>query len=433
MTENKSSLFDEFPAVSKEKWLEQLEKDLKGIAIEDKLLFTDPIEQFKSKSHFHWSEEAKESTPPFIANNNDWIIRQTVASNQSALSRLNEGASGIGFSSIENISQLLKSVEYSYIYTDFKIDKTEDALKILEQLPLAKNTTFAFDPILKGNTENLDIYFDAILKEENVRGFEIDNAVFASAGANISQQLGIAIAQLNEYLNLLVAKGFSVEEVLQRLQLKLGIGQNYLHEIAKFRAIRILVQNLAKAYDNHADGNILIHAESIALNKSLKDPYTNLLRLTTEGMSAASGGADIITLLPYDFWSKNGASDFAYRMSTNIAHILKEEAYLSFVSDPLNGAYSVEHLTEIIAENAWNFFKTIETKGGFLKAIETKFISNEIEKTAQKRIELFQSKTKKHIGINIFENPEIQNESWNLDAFSNVLNPLILELNQKQG
>lgn len=417
----------------------QLEKDLKGASIQDKLKLNDPVEQFQFKSYFHWSDDISKTNPPFIAANNDWIIRQTIADNDakianaSALSRLNEGASGIGFTCVDNLSERLKSIESSYIYTDFTIKNSEEADNILKQLPEAKNTTFSFDPVLDEKFDLIAPYFETIVKEKGFCAFEIDNSIFASAGANITQQLGIAIAQINEYLHTLTEKGYSVDKIISHIQLKLGIGQNFIYEIAKFRAIRVLIQNLAKVYDRNADGTIKIHAESIALNKSLEDPYTNLLRLTTEGMSAAMGGIDIISLLPYDFWSIKGASDFAYRVSTNIAHILKEEANFNIVTDPSNGAYAIESATNIIAENAWAFFKTIEAKGGFSKALETKFIQENIREISKKRIEQFQSKEKKYIGINVYENPKPETKKWNLSAFSNKIEPLILELHKTEG
>ena len=187
---------------------------------------------------------------------------------------------------------------------------------------------------------------------------------------------------------------------------------------------------ILEAYGVEAGKQIRIKATSLFLNKSLEDPYTNLLRLTTEGMSAAIGGADILNLQPYDGWSTNGASSFAYRMSNNISNILKEESFFDKVVDAAGGTYAIEQATDKLADAGWTFFQTIESNGGFSSS--QTFIQLEIKRIAQKRIELLQTKKMKYIGINIFPNPDESNLRWNVPS-SEVITPLVLELHKEGG
>lgn len=416
MQKDNTALLGEFLPVSKEEWLQQLKKDLKGQGVNEALIRQDSIEQIDFPSYFHWSEQQTASIIQ-AADCNEWIIRQRIDEanaqevNASALKRLNEGCSGLGFPYVEKPEILLNNIQCEYIYTDFAINSFSEAENMAKFLPLEAQTTFCYDPVLQLNTEEVCSYFKQIQHLKNLRSIEVNNLVFAESGANCSQQLGIFLSQLNEYFHLL-SNDFSIEVLLQNMQCKIGIGQQFIFEVAKCRALRLLVQNLVRGYDAKATASVAVHAVTMPLNKSLADPYTNLLRLTTEGMSAAIGGANIISLLPYDFWSEKGASDFAYRMSTNISHILKEESYLNAVLDASAGSYAIEYATKAIAEKAWLFFNEIEQQGGFVACMKNGFLKREVTKTRSERIRLHQEKIHKLIGINCFENPEKMNAKW---------------------
>jgi methylmalonyl-CoA mutase len=122
----------------------------------------------------------------------------------------------------------------------------------------------------------------------------------------------------------------------------LGIGSNYFVEIAKIRALKWLSQHLCNTYQLNPE--IHFSAEIGFMNKSLKDPHTNLLRQTTEAMAAISGGISELTIRPYDDLSANGSNNFSRRMALNISNILKEESYFDFVKDPLKGTYRFKSL-----------------------------------------------------------------------------------------
>jgi methylmalonyl-CoA mutase len=226
--------------------------------------------------------------------------------------------------------------------------------------------------------------------------------------------LGILCSQVSAYFKILTNIGVSADLVAQKVEVNLGIGSNYIFEIAKFRSAHILLQHICNAYGVGEEQRIKIKATSIMMNKSLEDPYTNLLRLTTEGMSAVIGGVDILELQPYDLWSKNGPSDFSYRMSNNISNLLMEESCFHYVQDAGAGAYSIELATTRISEKAYSLFQNIEKSGGYNAAIFTGLIENEIYQTAEKRKKNFDNGTMKLVGINAFPNPEKFDLQWQI-------------------
>ncbi len=161
---------------------------------------------------------------------------------------------------------------------------------------------------------------------------------------------------------------------------------------------------------------------------SLQDPYTNLLRQTTEAMSAVLGGIDQLVIQPFDWYSTKPNFTFSRRMATNISLLLKEESYLDIVIDPAGGSYAIDNLTATIAERAWAGFQEIERNGG-LDSIPVRLqLSEAIKEKAEQRMILFNEKQETLIGINTFPNPQtVENEWTDLPTGWNNLPLLIVE------
>lgn len=167
------------------------------------------------------------------------------------------------------------------------------------------------------------------------------------AGATAVQEVAFALAMGAD----LLASGAPVETF------GFAIGSNHFMEISKLRAARLLWSQVAAAF-GAAKKSIRIHARTAGENKTLYDPYMNLLRVTTEALSAIIGGCDSLTILPCRFDT---------HLASNVHHILREEVHLGKVTDPAAGSYYVESLTEAIAREAWKLFQEIEAAGGFAK------------------------------------------------------------------
>lgn len=209
--------------------------------------------------------------------------------------------------------------------------------------------------------------------------------VYHDAGANAAQELALAIAAGVAYLRQLIDRGFAVEKVAPKLRFFLNIGENFFMEIAKFRAIRLLWAQVLRAFDLPKEaGAATVYAQAGARNKSGADAHVNLLRLTTEALSAAIGGVDSIQLAPYG--QALGASDDASRrLARNAQLILQEELRLVELIDPAGGAWHVEKLTDQVARAAWSRFQRIEAAGGLVASLRSGAIQAEIEDLAAQR------------------------------------------------
>ena len=204
-------------------------------------------------------------------------------------------------------------------------------------------------------------------------------------------QLAYSLAHVNEYLN------YFGDKIKNQICFNVSVGTNYFFEIAKLRALRILWRTLANEYKINPE--CIIFVSPSKRNKTIYDYNTNMLRTTTECMSAIIGGADTISNLPYDsiFHKTN---EFGDRISRNQLLILKNESYLSKVDNPADGAYYIESLTSQISEKVLALFKDIEANGGFFKQLKEGTIQRKIKEAAKMEQEKFDMKEEILLGSN---------------------------------
>ncbi|MCE1200415.1 MAG: methylmalonyl-CoA mutase family protein, partial [Marinilabiliales bacterium] len=235
------------------------------------------------------------------------------------------------------------------------------------------------------------------------------NAIhFCNAGSSIVQELGFALAMGAEYLNRLTDLGLDAAFVAPKMRFNFGIGGNYFMELAKLRAARMLWANLVKAYLPAGEVSdevtrLYIHCETSTWNKTIYDSYVNMLRTQTEAMSAVLGGADSLTVLPFDSTFETPTA-FAERIARNQQSLLKEEVHLDKVADPAAGSYYIESLTASIAAEAWKLFLNVQEKGGFLAAFRAGFVQSQVSDMAAKRSNAIASRRENVLGVNQFPN-----------------------------
>jgi len=219
-----------------------------------------------------------------------------------------------------------------------------------------------------------------------IRTVGVGAYIFHNAGSTIVQELAFGLAMGNEYLARLTEAGVNIDDAAHAIKFTFAVSSNYFMEIAKFRAARILWANIVEAYkpQQNCSLRMKIHAVTSAWNQTVYDPNVNMLRGTTEAMSAALAGVDSLEVLPYDKAFRQ-STEFSNRIARNTQIVLKEEAYFDRVVDPAAGAYYIESLTASIAEEAWKLFKQIEEKGGYIAAFKEGFIQEQIKATVQKR------------------------------------------------
>jgi len=410
-----NNLFSEFEAVSSKQWKQQIQYELKGADYNETLVW-ESLEGIKVKPFYHIDESeinlnAIVSAKPFAIVQNIFV-HDIKKSNARALETLQRGAESIRFTiendtiSIEELMQNLPTKNVNY-YFNLQFLSIEFAHKINEfSIKNKANIFIQVDPIgqliKEGNWfENLEKDFEklnTIAPKTTIPFLTISSGIYQNAGANIVQQLAYTLAQANEYFN-------RISAINQPIAIEVAVGTNYFFEIAKLRALRLLLNTLATEYNHYFDFHII--ATPTKRNKTLYDYNVNMLRTTTECMSAIIGGADGVANLAYDaLYHKD--NEFGDRISRNQLLILKHESYFDKVNNPADGAYYIETLTEQLAEKALELFKDIERNGGLISQLIDGTIQRKINESAQKEQELFDSGKEVLLGTNKYPNKNDQ-------------------------
>ncbi|MGX7668218.1 methylmalonyl-CoA mutase subunit beta [Flavobacterium pedocola] len=405
------TLFPEFEGVSSKQWKQQIQYELKGADYNETLVWESP-EGIKVKPFYHNDETEKPLAIPSAAESFRIVQNIFVHDLNKSIARANEtlsrGAESIRFT-LENdqvdIEKLLSNVPSAvtvYLYFNFL---NIDFIKKIDSLATNRTIYVEVDPIGQlAEDGNLFVNVDAdftVLNDlsntcKNISFLSLNSALYQNAGANIVQQLAYTLAHANEYFN-------RISAINKPITIKVAVGTNYFFEIAKLRALRLLFNTLAKEYNHTFDCHIV--ATPTKRNKTLYDYNVNMLRTTTECMSAILGGADAVANLAYDaIYHKD--NEFGDRISRNQLLVLKHESYFDIVNNPSDGAYYIETLTEQLAEKALALFKDIEANGGFITQLIEGTIQRKIKESADKEQELFDNGKEILLGTNKYPNKE---------------------------
>jgi methylmalonyl-CoA mutase len=415
-------LFEAFDSVSAKQWKQKIQAELKGADYNEALVWQS-AEGIHVKPFYH-PDDFKKPFPPIPGQPASWQITQQIfiddeaITNRIALDAIERGAEAILFSAEKEFSEKAVFANFPFdvitIYFDLSF-LSEDFLKKINSFLSAKKAKvhYNIDPI--GNLARSGNWFSGLKQDhtilqklltqqpkENILG--IDTALYQNAGANSIQQLAYGLAHANEYLNYI--NGLDNRETLLqdiRCTFIMAMGSNYFFEIAKLRALRKLYASLANAYGASTECHLL--ASPSKRNKTLYDYNVNMLRTTTECMSAILGGADAVRNIPYDVLYHK-SNEFGERIARNQLLILKAESYFDAVSNPSDGAYYIESLTTELAEKALALFKTIEAGGGFLQELKAGTIQRKIKESAEKEQQLYNAGKLKLLGTNYHTNPE---------------------------
>jgi methylmalonyl-CoA mutase len=425
-----NKLFSEFPKTSKEKWVEKLTQELKGADFDSSLLRKDALEELEYVAFSHATDQLiSPEIPgqhPFTrggANrDNKWenaavvFVDEEKTANTKALNLLMNGCTCLIFELPNrklDLPALLDAIEFEYISAQFAVASSEQLAEIRAWVAGREKGDLVFRCAFETTLEMI-----GFISPENepssdrfcfVNGYE-----FQQCGATIMQQVGFMIATGHEYLIALLKKGYSADQAAASIHFSIGIGSNYFHEIAKIRALRKVWSQVVRAYDPKDEHSsvCMLTAEIGHINKSLKDPYTNLLRQTTEVMSAVNGGIQQVVVHPFDSKSIEGSCTLSERMALNISLILKEESYFDKVIDPTGGSYSLEALTEQIGKKSWANFQAIDAQGGIREQSAIAFIREAVKEKVQLRLERLRSGKEVLIGVTNYPNPEPESKTW---------------------
>ncbi len=410
-------LFDEFNEVSAAAWKQKIQVDLKGADYNDTLLWkTDEgitVRPFYTKED-KTNVKVNTSKKGFNICQSIFVEEEEKA-NSFAIDSLNRGAKSIEFKVKNkfNYQALLKDIDTqnTTLYFNFKFLEANFFIE-LSKFVNSKNFYFNIDII--GNLARTGNWYSS-LKEDHIalekivdsidNSICINTSIYQNAGANITQQLAYTLAHANEYLN------HFGDKVASKIHFNFSIGSNYFFEIAKLRAFRILWDALLNEY-NAEKQTAHIFTQPSSRNKTLYDYNVNMLRTTSECMSAILGGSDTVSNLSYDdiFHHSN---EFGERISRNQLLILQQESELANAQDFAEGAYYIEAITQQLAQNALTIFKQIEKGGGFLNQLKEGVIQRKIKESADKEQAKFDAGEIVLLGTN-----KIQNEN---DSMKNDL------------
>tara|TARA_R110002050_G_scaffold157357_2_gene285940 strand:- start:822 stop:2639 length:1818 start_codon:yes stop_codon:yes gene_type:complete len=425
METNKKTLFSNFSPVTKEAWTERVHVDLKGADFNRKLVWKN-LNKLEFQP-FYNTEDTLEYLTNTGENSQDLINYRAICvasaedGNKRALKAIKEGVTGLLFHMKGPVSTavLLKEVDINKIAVSFVLDNNviifaKDFFAFAEQnLDNSKNLRGYFDLeiisdyITKGSLDtNKFETLEALLKlgesYSEFKTISVSGTTFLDAGSNQVQEVAYTLNALVYLIEQCLDRGINIESIFNNLHVQLAIGSEYFIEIAKFRAFNSLLNAIANQYGVTEFKHALTAKTSI-WSKSVTDAHTNLLRATTEAMSAILGNVDGVFIDAYDK-EFNNASDFSSRIAGNISTILKEESYFGKVANPVDGSYFIEEASTKIAKKALELFKAIEAQGGFYNAFESEFIQQQIAEIRQEKIKLISQRRLPMVGVNKYPN-----------------------------
>jgi methylmalonyl-CoA mutase len=402
------NLFSEFSEVSAKQWKQKIQFELKGEDYNEKLVWESP-EGIKVKP-FYTAEDLTSAELPQLQTNT-WYIAQTIyvanaqKANLKATKLLKKGIESLIFTipSVDiDCSILLKDInlQNTNIHFDFKFLSPKYIIN-LRKIETEQNANFYYNFDLINHLAKSGNWYDSLendfkLFSETIAhcdNITIDATNYQNSGATITQQLAYTLAHANEYLNRIPESRLS--EV--NFNFKIAIGTNYFFEMAKIKALRLLWNSLAAEYNSTINCHII--AIPSKRNKTVYDYNSNMLRTTTECMSAILGGANTICNLPYDaVYHKD--NDFSERIARNQLLLLKEESFFDKTMNATDGSFYLESITNQLAEKALTLFKLLEKSGGFLAQLKNHSIQKKIKESAKKEQELFNTEKEILIGCN---------------------------------
>ncbi|HBC92700.1 MAG TPA: methylmalonyl-CoA mutase, partial [Pelotomaculum sp.] len=227
---------------------------------------------------------------------------------------------------------------------------------------------------------------------------------YHDAGGSAVQELAFAAATAVEYLGEMQARGMHVDDVAARMRFSFSSGSDFFLEIAKLRAARLIWSQIAGAFGGSEKAQkMYMHVSTSNWNKTIYDPYVNILRTTTEAFAGVIGGADSINIGAFDR-AIRPSDDFSRRIARNIHFILNDEVNLTIPVDPSGGSYYVEKMTDSLARKAWSLFQEVEAKGGMSKALQEGFPQEQAAQTAAKRKANIARRKDIFVGTNMYPN-----------------------------
>ena len=400
-----SNLFKEFKKISSKEWKQKIQVDLKGLDYQT--LITQTAEHIDLKPFYHYDDfqVMPQPAPKSFKISQELQIKNAETAGKIAQKALEKGADYFTFYFDKpfNIQQLISNLEPEKLIFKAGILDIDFIKKLYEQTN--GKSQILVDPIghfaRYGNWyENETKDFDNLKSLQNFfpadyRFIEIRSFYSKDAGATITQELAYALSHAVEYVEKLGKKS------INQIQFSMANGYHYFFEIAKLKALRYLWQLIGNEYNTIVEAKI--YTRPSMRNKTIFDPYVNMLRTGMEMMSAVLGGSNIIANMPFDAVYKK-SNEFSERIARNQLIILQKEAGFEAALNSTEGNYFIEENTYKLTEKALEIFKQIEASGGFLSQLYKGKIQQKISESAEKEQNLFDEGKLVLVGTNKYPN-----------------------------
>ena len=416
--------FDEFEQPSFNEWLETAEKELKGASLDQVLNWQ--LEEGISPDAYPEKVPLLELSRK---EGNQWAIIEKITcdnkkqANKDALEALNAGATGlhfnVSFTSIEELDNILKDILFEHITCFIEVASLQEAnvlkkwLESSEYSPEKLDGALLYNPLGKAASKGKvpTDYTNTLLEIAGLfsayptfRCLCADESIYHNAGANLTESTAFVLAEATEYLQLQVESGIDVDTASANIQLSATLSSYHLPEIARLRCLRHLWAKIVESYKpkHECSKYAYVYATNSERELALPDRHNNLLRASSQAMSAIIGGVDALHLHAFDQPSEN--SPFGKRIARNIQLLLEHEAFLNRETDPASGSRYIENLTVLFCKNVWDLFCEIQDVGGYTKALERNYIQWKINHSAKILEQEINEGKRKIIGVNSYPN-----------------------------
>lgn len=400
-----------FPPATHADWLAQVQKDLKDPNAYETLRWPTP-EGFTLEPYYTAEQagmptasQPAQRTQPGWLNAPAYTVSDARTDNATLRDALANGADALtlhvpgpvrrtdsdgpprgsdGTAADLNLSLLLNGIKLSETPIFFTVEGDANAfVQALRQV-----APYQLRGGLSSAPEHQLAVMQATADSPQFRTVTIDGAHYHNAGGTATQELAFTLAQLADTFDRLTDAGLAPDQLAQKTVVQMAVGTSYFVEIAKLRALRVLLARFSSAYSFLLPpSSFLLHVTTSPFHESTATPYTNLLRATTEAMAAVIGGGDVLTVRPYDAVTGN-TSAFSQRIARNISVLLRDEGYMDKIADPAAGSYYIETLTGQLVDAAWALFLQVEARGGLAKAAG--YVQNELDTSYQAKVEAVQ-------------------------------------------
>lgn len=438
---DEQKLFSEFTPATAADWAARAQKDLRDTPLDSLTWHTYegiPVKPFYTREDLAQLPftQHKPGDFPFVrgtagsASNWQNIQQITAQGNgkpaiDKAADALKKGADGVHFvveqEQLFDVAYLAEQIDLGqhtvcYTLASNPIAFLEKLYTCLQDKSVSPRNLKGFvqhDPMTGGGTlredENKTMVQLLELTKESPEfyGISVCGTNFSSLGASLTQEVAYTLSAAVAYTDRLTTAGEPLESVLRNMQFCVGTGTNYFFEIAKLRALRLLWSAVVGAYQAEPAlaAKLRVHSTTSSWFQTTLDPAVNILRATTEAMSAVLAGTDSLTVLPFDSTFKPSDA-FSERIARNVSIILKEESYLDKAADPAAGSYYLETLTAELAAKAWELFLEVEAQGGFEEAYENGYILGSITEVSRRKFRDIATGRMVLVGTNKYPNPK---------------------------